>query len=102
MYQKIESDEDVNALVSLAHEIWGDHFKSIFDSKTLAQVIEGVQSKKAILSQIEGAYRYFFIIQDDNWRSLSNKCCKICLIVRIIPPYYNNVLNQPFLHRKGQ
>jgi ribosomal protein S18 acetylase RimI-like enzyme len=65
VYKKIESDEDVNALVLLAHEIWSDHFKSMFDSETLAQVIEGVQSKKAILSQIEGGYRYFFIIQDD-------------------------------------
>ena len=65
MYKKIESDEDVNALVSLAHEIWRDHFKSMFDSEILTQVIEGVQSKKAILSQIEGGYRYFFIIQDD-------------------------------------
>ena len=62
MYEKVESDEDINALVSLAHEIWSDHFTSMFDSKTLTQVIEGVQSKKAILSQIEGGYHYFFII----------------------------------------
>jgi len=65
MYRKIESENDVNALVPIAHEIWSDHFKTMFDSETLPKLIEGAQSKRAILSQIEDGYQYFFINQDD-------------------------------------
>ncbi|MBN1831711.1 MAG: GNAT family N-acetyltransferase [Deltaproteobacteria bacterium] len=65
MYRKIESENDVDTLVPIAHEIWSDHFKTMFDSEALPRLIEGSQSKKAILSQIEDGYQYFFISQDD-------------------------------------
>ena len=64
-YRKIESDGDINALVQIAHEIWSKHFKSMFDDKTLLKIIEIVQSKKAILSQIKNGYQYFFIIEGE-------------------------------------
>ena len=63
-YRKIESDDDVNTLVKIAHEIWNHHFKSMFDSKTLCKLIEAAQSKKTILSKIEQDYQYFFIIDE--------------------------------------
>lgn len=65
VYRKIESENDVDTLVPIAHEIWSDHFKTMFDSESLPRLIEAAQSKKAILSQIEDGFQYFFIIQDD-------------------------------------
>ena len=65
MYRKIESENDVDTLVPIAHEIWNDHFKTMFDRETLPRLIEAAQSKKTILSQIKDGYQYFFIIQDD-------------------------------------
>lgn len=64
-YERIESENDINTLVPMAHEIWSDHFKTMFDKETLPKLIEGAQSKKAILSQIEDGYQYFFINKDD-------------------------------------
>lgn len=65
VYRKIESEYDVDTLVPIAHEIWSDHFKTMFDKETLPKLIEAAQSRKAILSQIEEGYQYFFIDQDD-------------------------------------
>jgi len=63
-YRKVDSDEDVNILVPMAHEIWNEYFKAMFDSETLSELVESAQSKKAILSQIEDGYQYFFIIEN--------------------------------------
>ena len=65
IYRTIDSDEDVNLLVQIAHEIWSDHFGTMFDTETLRKLIESVQSKKAILSQIDNGYQYFFIIENE-------------------------------------
>jgi len=65
VYRKIETENDVDTLIPMAHEIWSDHFKTMFDKETLPKLIEAAQSKKAILSQIEDGYQYFFIDQDD-------------------------------------
>lgn len=65
MYRKIESENDVDTLVPMAHEIWNDHFKTMFDRESLPRLIEAAQSKRAILSQIEDGYQYFFINLDD-------------------------------------
>ena len=62
-HRKIDSDEDINILVQIAHEIWSDHFGTMFDTETLRKLIEGAQSKKTILAQIENGYQYFFIIE---------------------------------------
>ena len=64
-YRKIDLEEDVNILVQIADEIWSDYFGTMFDTETLRKIIDDVQSKKAILSQIENGYQYFFIIKED-------------------------------------
>ncbi len=43
VYRKIESDDDVNVLVSMAHDIWSDHFKAMFDIEILSKLIEAAQ-----------------------------------------------------------
>jgi hypothetical protein len=32
-YIKIEAENDVDILVPMAHEIWSDHFKTMFDKE---------------------------------------------------------------------
>ena len=56
IYKKIESDDGINILVSMAHEIWSNHFKTMFDSETLPKLIEAVQSRKAIRSSLRDEY----------------------------------------------
>jgi GNAT superfamily N-acetyltransferase len=60
-YVKIVSDDNVDILVSMANEIWSKHFTTMFDSKTLSSLIEGAQSRRTILSQLQDGYQYFFI-----------------------------------------
>lgn len=64
-FRKIETNEEIDALVSVAKEIWTEHFGKIFDSEILPRLIEGAQSKRVILSQIDEGYQYFFIIEND-------------------------------------
>lgn len=66
-YRKIGSEEDINILVPMAHEIWSNHFKTMFDGETLSKLIKSAQSKKAILSHIEDGYQYFFIIDNEKY-----------------------------------
>lgn len=65
LFNKIKSDEDIDILVSIAHDIWSEHFNTMFDVEDLPKLIEGAQSKLAILSQIQDGYRYFFIDEED-------------------------------------
>lgn len=65
VYRKIESENDVDTLVPIAHEIWSDHFETMFDRESLPRLIEAAQSKRAIISQIKDGYQYFFINLDD-------------------------------------
>ncbi len=63
-YKKVESQTDINDLVTMAYEIWSKHFGQMFDSDTLAKLIEGVQSEAAILADLENGYEYY-VIQDN-------------------------------------
>ncbi|MDY6958460.1 MAG: GNAT family N-acetyltransferase [Halobacteriota archaeon] len=64
-YRRVESDDDIDVLVSMARDIWSDCFKDMFDSKTLPKLIESAQSKRAILAHIRDGYQYFIIDRDD-------------------------------------
>ena len=64
-YTKIDSKEELDLLVRIAHEIWSDHFGTMFDTETLHKLIDAAQSKNAILSQIENGSQYFFIIDEN-------------------------------------
>jgi len=65
MYREVKSDKDINTLTRIAYEIWSTHFSSMFDAEILPKLIEGVQSKSAILKDINKGYKYFFIFNDD-------------------------------------
>jgi len=61
MYKQVKTEEDLDALVEIAYEIWSTHFADMFDAETLAKLIEGVQSKAAISIELKNAYKYFLI-----------------------------------------
>ena len=63
MYKKVESEKDINELVAIAYEIWSKHFGQLFDADTLSKLIEGVQSKTAILADFKNGYDYYFITE---------------------------------------
>jgi len=65
MYEKIETKKEIDELVVMAYSIWNEHFSSMFDSQTLAELIEVVQSEKAVIKQIADYYQYFFINKDN-------------------------------------
>lgn len=61
MYIEVNTEQDIDKLVGIAYEIWSKHFGQMFAADTLAKLIEGVQSKTAILNDLENGYKYFFI-----------------------------------------
>ena len=65
MYREVKTENDINKLVVIAYEIWNKHFGQMFDPDTLAKLIEGVQSKKAIINDLANGYKYFFINDDE-------------------------------------
>ena len=65
MYREIKTTEDIDKLVPIAYEIWNHHFGQYFDNDTLAKLIDGVQSKTAILKDLDNNYKYFFINEND-------------------------------------
>ena len=63
-YQKVQSTKDVDTLVTVAHEIWTEYFGTMVDGKILAKIIDAVQSKDAIQSQIENGFDYYLIVEE--------------------------------------
>lgn len=61
MYIKVESANQINDLVTMAKIIWFDYFQTFFDKEVLLNLIDEVQSKSVILTQIEYGYAYYFI-----------------------------------------
>ena len=50
-YRRVESDEDIDILVSMARrDVWSDCFKDMFDSNTLQKLIESAQSIRGSIS----------------------------------------------------
>ena len=62
-YTKVQSPKDVNTLVKVAHEIWTEYFGTMVDGDILGMIIDAVQSKQAIQSQIENGYDYYLIVE---------------------------------------
>ncbi len=53
MFKKIETEEDVSKVASMASSIWQSHFGPMFEQEELTKLIEAIQSKQAIKAQIE-------------------------------------------------
>ena len=58
--RKVENTE-VSSLAGLAKQIWKQHFPSIIGDKQVDYMVENFQSEKAIKSQINDGYTYYFL-----------------------------------------
>ncbi len=65
MFLKAQSDKQINIVECLASQIWREYFGPMFEADTLDYVIQVMQSKPAILSQISEGYLYY-LIQPEN------------------------------------
>lgn len=61
MYIKVENDRQVECLTHLAKEIWTDYFGRMIAGETLDVIIEMVQSKEAIVKQMNDGLLYYLI-----------------------------------------
>ena len=61
MYIKVENDCQVECLTHLAKEIWTNHFGRMIARETLEAIIETVQSKEAVVKQMNDGLLYYLI-----------------------------------------
>ncbi len=62
MYQQIKTKKDVKLVAKMAHDIWTEHYKSLFHEDHLDAVINAAQSADAIEAKLNSGYLYFFIV----------------------------------------
>ena len=61
MIKKVVNKEDVDKVVSLADEIWREHYTAIIGSAQVDYMLDKFQSARAIKDQIEEGYLYFLL-----------------------------------------
>lgn len=66
MYKEIKTQEEIKEVAKLAHEIWSNHYHLKFSEKDLNDLINAVQSERAITNKINDNYVYSFILDNDN------------------------------------
>jgi len=68
MFKKITKNEDIKLLVTLAKEIWQEHYIPVIGKEQVDYMLELLQSESAITKQInhENYQYYFVVINDEN------------------------------------
>ncbi|MEW7009765.1 MULTISPECIES: GNAT family N-acetyltransferase [unclassified Lentilitoribacter] len=62
MFKAVQTDSDIDRVVSLANLIWHDHYDPIVGSDQVTYMLEHFHSPQVIKNQIENeGYRYFLI-----------------------------------------
>jgi ribosomal protein S18 acetylase RimI-like enzyme len=61
MFIEVSTEEHIAAVVSLAEEIWTEHYIPIIGKEQVAYMLEKFQSKEAVSDQIRSGCRYFLI-----------------------------------------
>lgn len=60
----IVSDEQINALAIIANIVWHEWFPSILSTEQIDYMVDKFQSYKAMKSQVENGYEYYFVNVD--------------------------------------
>jgi ribosomal protein S18 acetylase RimI-like enzyme len=63
MYKEIKTDEQIDALVLIARDIWMEHFQFLLGKNNIEKIISLTQSKPAIIDQLSKDYKYYFILE---------------------------------------
>lgn len=64
MIKKVESNEAIGQVVSLADEIWREHYTYIIGKDQVDYMLAKFQSPKAVSNQIEEGYLYFLLEEE--------------------------------------
>ena len=66
MFVNVSTAEQIDTVTILAHKIWHEYFGPMIPAEALDHIIENVQSKQAITSQIEDGYDYYLVESSEN------------------------------------
>ena len=64
--KRVATQEDIDAVAALAHEIWNQHFTPIIGQEQVDYMLGKFQSVPAISRQIqENGYEYYLVVDED-------------------------------------
>lgn len=55
---------DISAIVSLADEIWREHYTALIGDRQVSYMLDKYQSESAVKEQLAGGYAYYIIEND--------------------------------------
>jgi diamine N-acetyltransferase len=73
---RIQSEDDISTVASLAEAIWNEYFPAIIGQAQVDYMLAKFQSKQAITAQVKAGYRYYLI------NTGSENAGYICLIAQ--------------------
>lgn len=65
MYQKVESEKEIELLANTANEIWHEYFPCILTDEQIDYMVEKFQSKQPLTEQIQNGYLYYLVKAND-------------------------------------
>ena len=66
IFQKIQSETDIELLAATANEIWHEYFPCILSNEQIDYMVEKIQSKQPMTEQIADGYLYYLVQLNDN------------------------------------
>ncbi|MCI6675915.1 MAG: GNAT family N-acetyltransferase [Clostridiales bacterium] len=65
IFQKVESEEEIELLAATANEIWHEYFPCILTNDQIDYMVAKFQSKQPMTEQIQDGYLYYLVKMDD-------------------------------------
>lgn len=72
----IKTDEEINALVSLADEIWHEAFSSLLTVSQINYMLDKFLSAEAVKESVKTGYEYYFLRDEDQILGFTAICPK--------------------------
>jgi len=66
MFKKVNTTEDISILVSIATEVWTEHYTPIIGEGQVRYMLENFHSKHTISKQISNESYYYYLIEVDS------------------------------------
>jgi ribosomal protein S18 acetylase RimI-like enzyme len=63
-FEKVRDQTSIDTVVTLANEIWNQHFVSIIGQDQVDYMLDKLQSSNAIAKQLNNGYEYYIISND--------------------------------------
>lgn len=65
MFTPVTEDRDIEAVATLAGEIWHQHFTPLIGIEQVSYMLDRFQSFEAVKKQIENSEYHYFLIEDE-------------------------------------